>query len=430
MVLHYRWSHFHHTFNTFLEDFSVDKLENKAYIFASNDLRFFGEESIRSILIIINYLLFMINSKSKGVAESIIAPAVIAITALLFIGAMVPGAAHAAPGHATEYVNANATTTKQNGSLDYPFHTINQALATLNASTSNATTTIQVAAGTYNEDLTIPQRALTITGAGPTQTIINSDGSSQYGINDTGYHQFTLTGVTFNVSPSDPTILYAFHAFATNLVVLSNDVFNGVAQNASGAPVDGVEINTTPRATLDTVTSQGFGKDGFSITSKYIATDTHNTNTVTFNNILSTHNSSDGIGFYTVADQNLSSTTGAHRILGVAFTGMNTISNNGNGILLQGASDADYQAKNPPLYVIVSDAPKQLSQNTLDISHVNFDQNFAHSIINYQIASVNAVGSEFNGLTGAQMTQTQQAQTEQRIYDQLDQSNLGLVTFF
>ena len=372
----------------------------------------------------------MINSELKNVAQNAIAPIITVVGGLMLAAiVIVPGTSFAAT-NATEYVNANATGSTQNGTQADPFLTISAALATLNASTSQATTTIEVAAGTYNEDLTIPQKNLTIQGAGAATTIITSNGSSTSGISVTGQHAFTLSGVTFTVSPTDSKIVYAVNAYEAQKMTLSNDVFNGLATNRSGQLIDGIEINTSDAATLSSVTTQGFGQDGVSVTSKYLVTNPNHSVNMTFNNVTATNNSSNGIAFYTVStDQG---GTGEHRIAGATFTGTNILSDNGNGLFIEGDTNANYVAGNTPRFVVVSNPPQQgqFINGTLDVNHVNFSGNFNQDIVNYQTAAVNAVSSQFNGLTGTQMTATQRQQEESRIYDQRVLPSLGLVTFF
>ena len=385
----------------------------------------------------------MITSEFKSTAAKIVAVATASIFAASLLVTAAP--AHATSlyarevqqfakfpktHNATEYVDETAVGSTQNGTLANPFLTISAALATLNASTSQATSTIEVAAGTYNEDLTIPQKNLTLQGAGAGETIINSDGSSANGIMVNGQNNFLMDGFTTNVSPTDGKILFALNAYESYNLTLSDDTFNGLPTNTSGGLIDGVQINNSTKSTLSNDTVQGFGQDGVAIISKFLVANPNNTHFTTFNNDNIDNNSTDGIAFYTVAtDQG---GTGQHRMTGVTFTGSNMLQGNGNGLFIEGDTNANYIARATPRFIVVSNPPQKgpITDPLLDINHLNFSGNANEDIINYQTAPVNAISSTFNGLTGTQMTDFQRQHEESKIFDQRGLPSLGLVTFF
>ena len=279
--------------------------------------------------------------------------------------------------------------------------------------------TITVSAGTYTGNIIIPTGLLnlTIAGAGPGSTIFNL--GSGYGINldnppavVTG---FTLSGFTVNSSSGTTYALKAYHA---NNLTLSNDVFNGAG---GGANDGGVDINTTSHVTFNNVTSSGFHKNGFAVTSAYTGADSATPSSdITFNNITATNNGWTGISFYTIGNGG-----GAANIGGVQFTGTNTVSGNGLGVFLEGDTDPHFGSFATPVYTISGP-----SNATLNLGTTAFSGNVADDVINYQTAPVSALSATFAGLTGNAMSAGQRTTEDGLIVDQLDHANLGLVTYY
>ncbi|HUD02465.1 MAG TPA: Ig-like domain-containing protein [Candidatus Paceibacterota bacterium] len=282
--------------------------------------------------------------------------------------------------------------------------------------------TVLVTPGTYSGDL-LPTATANVTLAGIGTPVINL--GSGYGINldnppavVTG---FTMSGFTINAQPSTT---YAFKAYKANGLTLANDTFNGGAGNTGG----GVDINTTSNVTLNNVISSGFYKNGFADTSAYTSADSSASgNNITFNNITATHNGWNGIAFYTAGGSE-----GLASINGVKFTGTDTVSGNGTtgatqgGIFIEGDSDTNLGLGHTPSYTIISDG------STLDLSHVAFGGNAPSDIFNYQTAPVNAIGATFDpgAITGNTMTPPQRTTEDGKIVDKLDNSVLGLVTYY
>jgi hypothetical protein len=273
--------------------------------------------------------------------------------------------------------------------------------------------TVSVAAGTYSGDLMIPTSSITLQGTG--SVVLNLD--SGYGINlDNPPYvptNFTMSGFTVNASNGTT---YAFKAYKADNLTLTNDTFNGGTGNTGG----GIDINTTNNVTFNNVTSTGFYKNGFADTVAYESTDTAG-NGITFNNVTSTNNGWAGIAFSTIGNAG-----GVGSINGVHFTGTSTISgNSGEGVFIEGDSDANFGAHRTPQYTVTSNG------TTLDLTHVAFGGNkLPYDIVNYQTAPVSAVGATFGGLTGNAMTSAQRTTEDGKIYDQLDLPALGLVSYY
>lgn len=276
--------------------------------------------------------------------------------------------------------------------------------------------TVNVSAGTYTGNVVISKPNLTIKGTG--SVILNLGSGYGFDLDEPGNIAtgFTMSGITVNASPSTT---YAFKAYKADGLTLTNDTFNGGAGNTGG----GVDLNTTSNATISNVTSTGFHKNGFAVTSSYEAADPASSN-ITFNNVTSTNNGWDGVAFYTVGGAG-----GASSITGVSFTGVNTVSGNGQGgIFLEGDTDANAFGGVAPRFTVTTDG------TTLDLTHVAFNQTglfFDFDINNYQSAPVNAVGATFEGKTGDAMTSFERGAVDTyRINDQLDNAAYGLVTYY
>ncbi len=292
--------------------------------------------------------------------------------------------------------------------------------------------TVLVTPGTYAGDLMIPaSNGLTLKGIG---SPIISLGSG-YGINldnNVSVKNFTFEGFTVNaMNAVQPTgTSYAFKAYKADGLTLTNDTFNGGAGNTGG----GVDINTTSNSTLNGVTVQGFNKNGFSFTSAYLNTDDSSlSSNITLNNITSKNNGWAGVAFYTVGnDHSPTSIGGSGSINNVQFTGTNSISNNGaggptqGGVFIEGDSDANVGLGHTPQNTVTTNGA------TLDLTHVAFSGNAPFDIINYQTAPVNAIGATFDpgAITGDAMTSAQRTTEDGKIYDKLDNSVLGLVTYY
>ncbi|HVX90558.1 MAG TPA: immunoglobulin-like domain-containing protein [Candidatus Paceibacterota bacterium] len=273
--------------------------------------------------------------------------------------------------------------------------------------------TVLVTPGTYTGDLIVPTSDLTLKGIDT--PVINL--GSGYGINldnppmtPTG---FTMTGFTVNASPSTT---YAFKAYKADGLTLTDDTFNGGSGNTGG----GVDVNTTSNVTFTNVTATGFHKNGFADTPAYTAGDDASAgDTITFDGITSTNNGWTGISFYSIGGSG-----GAANIAHASFAGSNTISGNGTGVFVEGASDADFGSHVTPSYTVTTDG------STLDLTHVAFSGNTAYDVLNYQTAPVNAIGATFGGLTGDDMTLAQRTTENGYIYDHLDLAPLGLVSYY
>lgn len=286
--------------------------------------------------------------------------------------------------------------------------------------------TVLVTPGTYSGDVTpLTGDHVTLAATGT----VELDLGSGYGINldnNATVTNFTFNGFSVKASPSTTT--YAFKAYKADGLTLNNDTFDGGSGNTGG----GIDINTTNNVTFNNVSSSNFHKNGFAYTSQYAVADTA-ANGVTFNNITSSNNGWTGVALYTVGDDHSpSSIGGSHSISGVHFTGANVISNdgagaaNGTGVNIEGDSDANVGSGATPGFTVTSDG------TTLDLTHVAFTGNTHNDITNYQTAPVNAIGATFDpgAITGDAMTSGQRTTEDGKIYDQLDNSHLGLVTYY
>lgn len=295
------------------------------------------------------------------------------------------------------------------------------ACSTIQAALNLATTSgdiVDVSAGSYSENLVIPTDDITLqTTAGAILNLV-----SGYGITVTGKSDFTLDGFIVNASTSTT---YALKASEADRITVKNSTFYGGAGNTGG----GVDFITCNDVTVDNVISNGFHKNGFSFTTRYLSTQTGAQN-ITFNNITASNNGWSGIALYTVGNDHSDNTSdpsnigGANSITGVVFSGNNTISGNGSeGIHVQGDGDYNQSQGNTPAYTVTSDGV------TLDLTHVAFNTN-ALDILNYQTAPVYAVGATFGGVTGDNMDASQRTTEDGKIWDKLDNSDLGLVTYY
>lgn len=301
-------------------------------------------------------------------------------------------------------------------SAPYTFTNVRRIGSSIQNDLANAVAgdTLFVGKGTYNGDVTPAVNNLTIKGQGsPTINL-----TSGYGINldnNIAIANFEMDGFTINASPSTTYALKAYHAKG---LTLNNDTFNGGAGNTGG----GVDINTTSNVTFNNVISTGFHKNGFADTPAYTAADNGVAGSaITFNNVTASNNGRTGISFYTVGNAG-----GSASISGVKFTGTDTISGNGAGIFLEGDSDAHFATFANPANTITTGSKK------LDLTHAAFSGNTTSDIINYQTANVNAIGATFDpgAITGDQMIAAQRSTEDSKIIDQLDHSNLGLVTYY
>jgi cysteine-rich repeat protein len=279
--------------------------------------------------------------------------------------------------------------------------------------------TVNVAAGTYAGNLVIPVDDLSLIGAGVGNSIINL--APGYGIAITAHSGFVMDGFTVNGSTSTTNGTYAVKASVADNITISN--CNFIGQSGGG----GVDFITSNNAVLNNVVASGFQKNGFSFTTRYTADQT-GANNITFNNITADNNGWAGIALYTVGNDKSTSQTstsigGASSITGVQFIGTNIISNNPKGIQVQGDSDANALAGTTPSYTVTTDG------TTLNLVATAFTNNLI-DILNYQTAPVYAIDATFEGKTGNAMTPAERTAQDLEIYDKLDLSALGLVTYY
>jgi hypothetical protein len=315
------------------------------------------------------------------------------------------------------WTNADATSGGNSGDIT-PVYDTNTHLgySTIAAAVAAAGTgdTIMVAPGTYSGDVTVSKANLTVESDGSGTVTLNLGSGYGFDLDEPGNVAtgFTLKGLTVNASPSTT---YAFKAYKADGLTLTNDIFNGGAGNTGG----GVDINTTSNVTFNNVTSSGFHKNGFADTAAYTSADSSASgNGITFNGITASNNGWTGISFYTTGNSGGSASIG-----GVSFTGTNTISGNGQGIFIEGDTDAALAAATLPVNTVTSDG------TTLNLGSTAFSGNTSYDIYNYQTAGVNALNASFSGTTGANMTASQMTTEDGLIYDALDNSTYGLVEY-
>ena len=289
-----------------------------------------------------------------------------------------------------------------------PYTTIQSAVTD-----ASAGDTIAVDPGTYSGDVNIPVSNLTIAGTGAGVTL---DLGSGYGINldspPTLTTGFTMNGITVDASQSTT---YALKAYKADGITLTNDTFNGGSGNTGG----GVDFNTTNNVTLNNVTSTGFHKNGFAYTSQYLATDT-SANGVTFNGVTASDDGWAGIAFYTMNGSN----TFGNSISDVTFSGSNSLTGDGQGLLVEGDSDAHLGTLTTPRYYITGP-----SGVPVDIGNTAFSGNIK-DIVNYQTNKLQALSATFSGQTGNAMTAVEHQAENSLIIDQRNYGNLGLVNYY
>lgn len=301
------------------------------------------------------------------------------------------------------------------------YDAFNTVQGAINAVTANGT--VNVADGTYAENLAVNKPGLNIKGQSQAGTVVNS--AAGYGVDVEHQNGTRLSNFTFN-TPASGT--YALKAYDDNGLSLNNLTFNGSGKTTGHA--GGVDVNSSQNVSYNNVAASNYSKNGFSVTAQYAAADDYSRN-LTFNGVTANGNAWDGIAFYTT---NSSGSVG-HSIPGVNFKGTNTLSNNGNGapsqggLFIEGDSDLNYFLNvisngsiGTPHYTVTS------SHGVLNLNTTNFQGN-SNDVTNYQTAGVNALAATFNGLTGNQMTAAQRSSEDGLIWDHLDRSALGLVQY-
>jgi hypothetical protein len=279
--------------------------------------------------------------------------------------------------------------------------------------------TVRVQSGSYSGAINVTKNGVKIVGESEGGVMVNLNAATPFGqgVSISGVTGVSLSNMSFAV-PAGAPVSYALQAYKADGLTLTDVSFAGPGKTSTH--IGGVDVNTTNNVTYNNVSATAFYKNGFSFTSRYAPADA-GANGITFNNISSTNNGWTGISFYTM---NGSNTAGAS-ISGVQFTGTNTVSGNGEGIFVEGDTDANHIAHNAPAYTVTSDGA------TLDLAHVAFGAgNVLYDIENYQTAPVNAIGATFGGVTGDAMTGLQRTAEDGRIYDHLDAAALGLVTYY
>ncbi|MFI5271388.1 MAG: hypothetical protein ACHQT9_05105, partial [Candidatus Saccharimonadales bacterium] len=204
---------------------------------------------------------------------------------------------------------------------------------------------------------------------------------------------------------------------------LLNDNFTGTGKTATHH-VGGIDINSSSHIQISSTTASDFSKNGISFTAQYAPGDIV-TNSITLNNVSSTNNGSSigwaGLAFYTTN----SAGGQGNSIRDVYFQGTNTFSGNtGQGIFIEGDSDANLGAHVKPRYVISGKNKERVDLGTAVFSGNTTD------ILNYQTKGVFALKATFGGITGDNMTLAQIKDEKTRIFDHIKSDRLGYVRFF
>lgn len=316
-------------------------------------------------------------------------------------------------------VNTSGTLTAQGDPLG-PISTIQ---AGIDAVTHNGV--VNVKNGVYSGSLSITKNGIQVLGETEGGVTVNENASNSFGQGVSVDHStgVSLSNMTFTVPVAAP-ISYAFQAYKADGLTLSNLSFTGPGKTSTH--IGGVDVNTTNNVTENNISSTGFYKNGFSFTAAYASTDT-SADGITLNGISSTNNGWTGISFYTVGNDKSTNTpvsVGGHgSFANVQFIGSNIISGNGEGLFIEGDSDANHIASSTaPVHTVTSDGTK------LNISTTAFSGNTI-DVENYQTAGITAISATFNGILGRNMTNPQRTTEDSLIVDSKDNSNLGTVTF-
>ncbi len=303
----------------------------------------------------------------------------------------------------------NVATTGSDSSQGSKLGPLATVQAGVNAVTKNGVVTVN--SGTYSDNVVVPSNGITLQAPGGATINLGSG----YGINlnnGPAITGFTMTGFTVN-SSSGTT--YAFKAYKSDGLTLTNDTFNG------GGYGGGVDINSTSDVALNNVSAGNFHKNGFAFTAKFFAGDTPSSN-IALNNVTASGNGWAGIAFY---NMNGSGTVGAN-ITGVTFSGSNTVSGNGQGLFVEGDSDTNHINHTTPQYQISGSGGAPV-----DIGSTGFSSN-AQDIDNYQTNDLDAYNATFNGQTGSQMSYAQRTslKTSGDIIDSATYPTFGTVNIF
>lgn len=277
---------------------------------------------------------------------------------------------------------------------------------------------VNVADGSYSENLNIAKSGTKISGQSQSGTKLTITGSNSFGqgISVQGQHDVSLTNMTVNV-PASSTISYAFQAYQASNLKLTNLSFNG--PGATTGKTGGVDVNSSQNVNYTNVTVNGFHKNGFSVTAQYVGSDSPSHN-FKFNGVTASNNGWAGIAFYTV---NSSGTVG-HTISNVSFSGNNSLTNNGQGLFVEGDTDSGHLSHSTPRFTITGNGNQPVDLGTTAFSGNTLD------IDNYQTNSLAALDATFDGLTGNQMTADQHTAENAKIIDQRDFNSFGLVNYY
>jgi hypothetical protein len=300
-----------------------------------------------------------------------------------------------------------------------PLGPISTVQGGLNAITKNGI--VNVKNGIYTEGSSNPADGLTFTNPG-TRLVGESEAGTVivpvsneygYGLTSERVGDVTISNLTVNGTSTSGGSALKFHNFSG--LTLSNIDVTGI----STPRATGIDINSVSNVSLNNVNVTGFGKNGIAVTAKYATTDTLTQN-VAFNNVTSNHNSWAGLAFYT--SNNAGTVPG--NINGVTFTGANQLENNGEGLFIEGDTDANHITHNTPRYTVsgASNAPVDLGNTTFSGNTLDID--------NYQTNSINALSVVFGTKIGNEMFANEQATENNLIIDQRDYSTFGLVNYY
>lgn len=283
---------------------------------------------------------------------------------------------------------------------------------------------VHVANGSYAEGINVVKDGTQLIGESQAGVQVTQNAATSYGqgISVNGRSNVTISNMSFT-SPSGAPVNYAFQAYQSSNVTLNNLTFSGggtSAKNSRNQKYGGVDFNSVNKATLNNVSASNFSKNGFSFTAQYLASDPFTRN-VTLNGITSDGNNWAGLAFY---NMNSSATVG-HTIPGVVFSGNNSLTNNTKGLEIVGDSDANAATLTTPRWSVSGPG-----NSILNLESTAFNNNSQSDIINYQKKDVTATSATFSGKTGNTMSAAERQSENNKIVDQKDSGNLGLVRYY
>lgn len=261
---------------------------------------------------------------------------------------------------------------------------------------------VNIANGTYNEDLII-NKEVSLKGASEVGVVvINPMLATSYGISVTA-DNVNLEKMTVKNGALDDSVS-RFNIKVSHLSNFSISEVTMIGNGKSYGLITGLDFNSVSNISVFDTSITGYSKNGIALTGRYAPGDGASSN-ISFDSIsVIANGKSDGwagIAFYT-----LGSLGGNGDITGVTFAGNNLISGNPMGVYFEGHGGSIFG----------------FSGNDLNLGFTEFSGNTVASIVNGQVADVEAFDVIFSGATDG-------FDIEDRVFHAIDAPGFGLVSW-